>query len=234
MPSAVDICNTALSHIGDTANVSSIDPPDGSVQAGYCKTFYPIAVNSLLEMATWGFSTKRVALAAVANPSSTWLYAYACPSDSINLIAVLPSGALDDYSQNFATLGSSAAFAMGGPAFPDFEFANPADNFYAPQPYSVEIDDEGNSIILTNCDSAVLRYTQAVSDPTKFSPLFVMALSYLLASMLAGPIIKGEAGATMSGAMLTKFQAFKIQATSSDANQRRTVVKQSVSWMAGR
>ena len=72
MPSAVDICNTALSHIGDSANVSSIDPPDGSVQASYCKTFYPIALSSLLEMATWGFSTKRVALAAVDNPSSTW------------------------------------------------------------------------------------------------------------------------------------------------------------------
>ena len=33
MASDVDVCNLALSHIGDTANVASINPPDGSVQS---------------------------------------------------------------------------------------------------------------------------------------------------------------------------------------------------------
>jgi len=234
MASAIDICNTALSHIGDTANVTSIDPPDGSAQAGYCARFYPIALNAFLEMASWQFSTVRQALATVANPSSTWLYAYAYPAGVINLISVLSSDALDDYSQNFATVGTAEDFANGGPAFPDFSFANPADNVYSPQPYTVEQDGEGNQIILTNCSSAVLRYTMAVSDPTKFSPLFVLALSYLLASMLAGPIVKGEVGRALSTAMLTTFKSFGGQATSSDANQRRTEVKQSVPWMAGR
>jgi hypothetical protein len=103
-----------------------------------------------------------------------------------------------------------------------------------PQPYSVEQDGDGNQIILTNVCGAVARYTIQVDDPTKFSPLFVLALSYLLASMLAGPIIKGEEGATMSAGMLAKFQAFNGQAKTSDANQRRIVVQQRVSWMAGR
>ena len=33
MASNVDICNLALSLIGDVAKVSSITPPDGSVQS---------------------------------------------------------------------------------------------------------------------------------------------------------------------------------------------------------
>ena len=232
MASDVDISNLALTHIGDSANVSSIDPPDGSAQAGYCATFYPIARKALLEMSSWGISTVRSTTAPIANPSSTWLYAYAYPANVINFISVLSPDALDDYSQNFATLGSTTDFSMGGPVCPDFP--NPADNFYAPQPYELEQDGEGNQIVLTNCENAVFRYTIDVSDTTKFSPLFVLALSYLLASMLAGPIIKGEAGAAMSAAMLTKFQTFGGQAKTSDANQRRIVPQQRVSWMAGR
>ena len=227
MASVVDICNAALSHIGDSANVASIDPPDGSAQAGYCATFYPLALSALLEMASWSMATVRSLLAPVANPSKTWRHAYAYPSGVINLISVLPLCALDDYSANFGERHHDWNS-------PQPDFANPAENMYMPQPYATEQDGEGNQLILTNVCDAVLRYTIQVDDPTKFSPLFVMALSYLLASMLAGPIIKSDAGATMSAAMLTKFQAFKVQATSSDANQRRIVVHQRVSWMAGR
>jgi hypothetical protein len=227
MASVVDICNAALSHIGDVANVASIDPPDGSAQAAYCATFYPPALGAILEMATWGFATVRVALAAIDNPSTTWRFAYAYPAQLVNLISVLPQDALDDYSANFGEQDHEWDS-------PQPDFADPAANLYMPQPYSVEQDGKGNQIILTNVCGAVLRYTMAVDDPTKFSPLFVMALSYLLASMLAGPIIKGEEGATMSNAMLTKFQAFQGQAKASDANQRRIVVHQRVSWMAKR
>jgi hypothetical protein len=234
MPSTVDICNTALSHIGDTANVTSINPADGSAQAGYCARFYPIALNALLEMASWNFSTVRQTLAQVTNPSSTWLYAYAYPDNVINILAVLSSAALDDYSQNFATLGIGDTFATGGPGYPELQYPNPADNFYAPQPYALEQDGNGNQIILTNVDSAVIRYTQMVDDPNIFSPLFTIALSYLLASMLAGPIIKGDVGSQKSMEMMKAFQAWEAMAESSDANQRRIVPGQSVPWMAAR
>jgi hypothetical protein len=241
MASVVDICNTALSHIGDTANVTSISPPDGSAQAGYCATFYPIALSALLEMHDWGFATVRSTTAPVTNPtettwidangntqtSATWRFAYAYPANVVNMIAVLPAHALSDYSANFGELHRS-----WNCAYPDF--ANPADNVYMPQPYAVEQDGEGNLIILTNACNAVFRYTIQVDDPTKFSPLFVIALSYLLASMLAGPIIKGEEGIQVSTAMMAKASQYKGQAATSDANQRHIVVPQRVSWMAGR
>lgn len=226
MPSFVDICNVALSHIGDSANVTSIDPPDGSAQAGYCATFLPVALAAILETHEWGFATVRSTSAPLASPIGSWCFAYAYPANVVKMIAVLPACAMDDYSANF---GGHPDWNSPAP-----DFRNPADNIYIPRPYAVEQDGQGDQIILTNECNAVFRYTINVSDPTKFSPLFVLALSYLLASMLAGPIIKGEDGIQVSGAMVTKYSGYLGPAMTSDATQRHIVVEQRVSWMAGR
>src|SRR6185312_16246570 len=104
--SEVTICNLALAHLGDTATVASIKPPDASVQAQLCARFYPVARDALLEMAQWGFATRRVQPAQVTAPTvtdadgntkQTWLYAYAVPSDMVNVQAVLDQDAADDY-----------------------------------------------------------------------------------------------------------------------------------------
>jgi hypothetical protein len=177
-------------------------------------------------MASWGFTTCRGTLAAVNNPSTTWLYAYAVPSGMIHALAVLPSDALDDYTENWAQQQPSL--------YPEPNYSNPAANFYTPQPFATEIVADGSMIILTNVASAVLRYTRAASDPTQFPALFVMALSYLLASMLAGPILKGDAGSAKSKEMLGLSQVYMAQAEGSDADERRIVLQQSVPWMARR
>lgn len=225
MASEVDICNLALGHLGDAATVASLNPPEGSAQAEHCARFYPIARNSLLEMAPWGFATRRIALAAVDNPSSTWLYAYAMPANVVNVLSVLPSNATDDYE---GTVG-----AAPNACFPGFLPINPP-SAYMPQRFSIESDSRGNQLILTNQPSAVLRYTTLVTDTTKFSPLFVTSLSWLLASMLAGPIIKGDTGAAEAKRCYAMFQVFEAQAEASDANQSKQTVQPVVSWIAGR
>lgn len=58
------------------------------------------------------------------------------------------------------------------------------------QPFVVESNDSGDIILLTNIEDAILRYTTLVDDTNKFSYLFVLTLSYDLASMLVGPIPK--------------------------------------------
>lgn len=226
MASEVDICNLALGLLGDTATVSSINPAEGSAQAQHCARFYPIARNTLLEMATWSFATKRVALAQVDNPSSTWQFAYAMPSQVINVISVLPVDATDDYSATFVP----SSVLQCPQRFRNVEM----DAEYTPQPYTIEIDGDGKQIILTNVEDATLRYTILVKDSSQFSPLFVTALSWLLASMLAGPLLKGDAGAAESKRCLAMFQAFEAQAEASDANQRRVTPQQVVPWIGGR
>lgn len=102
------------------------------------------------------------------------------------------------------------------------------------QPYEPETSDSGAALILTNTESATLRYTARVIDPTRFSPLFTTALSWHLASMLAGPIIKGDAGAAEAKRCTAVMQAYLSKAATSDANQRKTKLTHSPAWIAGR
>lgn len=226
MSSAVDICNLALGHLGDNATVSSIDPPEGSAQAEHCKRFYPIALNSLLEMHYWNFSMKRVTLPQVQNTWPEWQYAYAIPGDCLNAISVLPPDAADDYSTKFSPTDT--------PAFAHNYSPMIAAGRYVPQPYTIELNEANQQVILTNQANAVLRYTKYVTDTTTFSPLFVMTLSWHLASMLAGPIIKGDQGAAEAKRCSSMMAAWMAQAETSDAVQRNIKVEHIVPWTSGR
>lgn len=222
MASVVDICNLALAHLGDTATVSSIDPPEGSAQAEHCKRFYPIARDSLFQMHNWGFSSKRIQLAEVTNTTTTWAYAYALPSDIVVAISVIADDASDDYSTRIQPTDT--------PYYPPVVAAGE----YVPQPYCIESDSLGNMVLYTNQETAVLRYQALVTDPTKFAPLFVMALSWHLASMLAGPVIKGDQGAAEGKRAIQMMGAYLAQARQSDANQRNVKVEHIVPWTSGR
>ena len=223
MASAVDICNLALSHLGDSATISRIDPPEGSAQAEHCQRFYPLARNSLFEMHNWGFATKRASMALIGtNTIPQWAYTYVQPIDAVNLLAVYAQYAPDDYSEPFPM-----AYTQSG-------VTNTGQGLYTPQPFSSESLNDGTAVIYTNVENAILRYTGIVTDSSKYSPLFCDCLSWLLASYLAGAIIKGDAGAAEAKRCYQMFQVGYTRATVSDANQRRTTIQMSTPWMAGR
>lgn len=207
MSSEIDICNLALSHLGDTATVSSINPPEGSAQSEHCARFYPIARNALLELHAWGFSTKRVQLALLSSGWPEWEYAYAQPSDAVNIMAILPPESTDDYTASGASI---------------------------PQPFSCEIAADGTQVIYTDQADAVLRYTAIVTNTEQFSPLFVTALSHHLAAMLAGPIIKGDVGAAEAKRQSEMAEFYLRRARESDASQRRIKLEHMPASLAAR
>lgn len=229
MPSDVDICNLALSHIGDDATVSSINPPEGSAQAEHCARFYPIARDGLLEMHDWGFTTKRIAPAALTLDSvvTQWQHAYVLPSTAIKVISVLPPGSTDDYS---------APPPLPISTLPDGSLTSlvPLPGMYQPQPFAVEATENNTKVVYTNQADAVIRYIDRVTDSTKFSPLFVTTLSWQLAAYLAGPIIKGSEGAAEGKRCMQMAQYWLGKAAVSDANQSRPQAQHNVPWMMGR
>jgi hypothetical protein len=221
--SEVDICNNALALLGDTATVVALVPPSGSIQAVHCARFYPIARDQLLEMHTWGFSTKRVTLAVLAEtPPSPWAYVYQAPSDVLNFLAILDPAAIDDYSAGLAQYGNisgSYNYNVG---------------IYTPQPFATETDAAGNQVVYTNQQNALLRYSGKITDTTSFSPTFTEALTRLLASKLAGVVIKGAEGRAESKAQLAEFRMALATARESDSNQHRQQPAQSVDWIVNR
>lgn len=226
MASVVDICNLALAHLGDNATIASIDPPEGSAQAEHCQRFYPIARDTLLEMHSWSFATKRAYGAEVENTWPMWEYAYAMPGDASDIIAILPPEAKDDYSTHFTP-----------ETYPDF-YTNYSPSVaagqYVPQKFAVETAADGSEIILTNQKQAVIRYHAKVVDPTKFSPLFTITLSWHLASMLAGPVIKGDQGAAEAKRCVAMTTLYLGKAMEADSNARKIKPEQIVPWIAGR
>lgn len=223
MTSEVDICNLALSHLGDEATVASIDPPEGSAQADHCARWYPIARDQVLQAHTWGFTLRRIALASLGSGWSEWQYAYAQPDDCLKLFAILPQAATDDYS-----VGSPL------PVRNPFGLTVGQAQGYVPQPFSTESDSDGNTIIYTNTLNATARYVVRVEDPTKFTPLFVQALSRLLASYLAGPVIKGQEGIQVAAGQYSAFRIAMAEAEKADGMSRQNRPQQVVSWIAGR
>lgn len=198
--SDVAICNLALNHIGADALLSSINPPDGSVEAGYCARYYPIARQELIEMFAWTFAKTRVALSQVDNPSTVWTYAYAAPSDLIQPQRILTTSTLDAYG----------FFPFGGLLRAD-EVA------LFTERGSANFESEGG-VILTHEENAVLLYTRDVTDTSKFTPGFTVALSYLLAGYLAGPIIKGREGTSAAMSMRQVANRKAGEAMANDAN----------------
>lgn len=192
MPAVVDICNLALSHLGDRATLSSIDPPEGSAQADHCAQFWPIARDEALAAHDWKFASHVTTPAEYddslqTNPS--WYYAHAKPADFL-------------VAREFVyTQGSVIALFPGAPQF------------------EMGTLDDGTQAFFTNEQDLALRYTRRVSDPSRYTPGFVTAISYLMASYLAGPVIKGRMGVQTAAAMRQAWTRLAGEAAVTDANQ---------------
>lgn len=193
MASDVQLCNMALSHIGSDARVTSIAPPDGSVEAGHCATFYDLARTELLEPGSWNFSLKRQSLAQVTNTSDVWAYAYAKPATCLRALRVLrPSPGMTVFTQDSVAL-------------------------QADDRDGADFDVEGD-VIYSNEPSAVLLFVRDITDTSKFTPSFNASLSYLLASYLAGPIIKGNEGVRVGDAMRQRAMSLADVSATASAN----------------
>ncbi len=222
MATEVDICNLALAHLGDDATIASINPPEGSAQAEKAARFYPIARNNLLEMHTWSFASKRGNLALTTNSLDQWDYAYVAPADMMTAVAIISPSSQNDY-----------ATRMSAGDTPGNLTANFAPTIvagqYTPQQFALEGD-----LIYTNQENAMLRYQAYITDSSLFSPLFVTTLSWHLASMLAGPIIKGDQGMAEAKRSTQMMQGYLTQAKQSDNLQRDITVEHIVPWTSGR
>ena len=222
MATEVDICNLALAHLGDDATIASLNPPEGSAQAEKAARFYPIARNSLLEMHTWNFAAKRGNIALTTNSLDQWDYAYVAPADMMSPVAIISPTAQNDYATRM-----SAGDTPGGIT------SNYAPTIvagqYTPQQFAVE----GN-LIYTNQENAVLRYQAFITDPSLFSPQFVVTLSWHLASMMAGPVIKGDQGAAEAKRCTQMMANYLTSAKQSDNLHRDITIEHIVPWTSGR
>jgi hypothetical protein len=97
MASRTEICNLALSHLGNANEIGNLET-EKSAEASACRRFYDTTRDQTLRDFSWPFATKIASLALIeSDPNSEWDYAYGYPSDCL-LIRRILSGISPDTS----------------------------------------------------------------------------------------------------------------------------------------
>lgn len=90
MASVIEICNLALSNIGNSRSINSLT--EASKEAGQCALHFDACRDAVLADADWNFATKRLALADTGTPPPDWSYAYQYPTDCLRIVAIMVPG----------------------------------------------------------------------------------------------------------------------------------------------
>lgn len=163
--SEVDICNQALTAVGVSQFIQSLN--ENSLQAVVLRQFYHQTRDQVLEEFPWNFADSYVQLQDIGSPPTGWGYRYRYPSDCVNAREIhLP----------YASGPSGIVWTHPDKASPCSRFA------------VVEDEQSGGKAIITNLAGAALHYTKRIINPALYSAKFVDAFAYLLASKVAAPL----------------------------------------------
>ncbi|AXF52803.1 MAG: hypothetical protein [Podoviridae sp. ctdb7] len=208
MPSVVDICNMALSRIGNSQRINDLS--EASIQAEQCSLFYEPSRDFVLRDFSWGFATAYAQLAEVAtNPSPMFPYAYAMPTDCLKARQIV-----------------NAVFPDGYWPFPQC-IERP---IIQPIPFKV-INGVSGKLLATQVSPATLEYTLKVESPEMFDPIFISALAWKLASNIA-PGVARDAG--VAQACEAAYQAQIHQASADDLNESAPGAQPESTFITGR
>lgn len=174
MPSQVDICNLALSHITEKTITSMTEK---SVEAQTLSEFWNNALYQTLRDFAWPFATKYDNLSlVVTNPNGLWQYAYLLPSDCLYFRRILSGFQQDGRQQRVPYIIAKSDFINNPTVTPATTYTAQAGAMY----------------IFTNWQNAQCEYTYLVTDMTQAPLDFVMALSFRLAAFVVPRLTGGD------------------------------------------
>ncbi len=151
--------------------------------------------------------------------------------------------ALADHNWNFATKRVTLADVGSPPATYTYRYDYPSDCLKVqeiqrltkadvPVPYLIEAVEDGSKLsILTDMATAIGVYTWDVENVALFSPSFVTALSWLLASDLA-PALSGSENVQESS--LTVYRNYIAAAHAADSSEGKADDELTASWERAR
>lgn len=186
MTSQISIVNRALLSIGARAQVSNINPSDGSTEGNAASVLFTPTFENLARAARWNCLRAQATLSLLAaatgtpeNPNGTtmplpptpWLYAYAYPSNCLAMRFLVPS--LPTGANGIPVTGGAVAspiFVPNGGQIP-FAVGNATDSSNSPI-----------TVILTNQSQAQAVYTINQPNPQIWDSMFQAAMVASLAA----------------------------------------------------
>lgn len=183
LQTSTQVANLAIAHCGISKPIANLDL-ERSVEAQMCRTFMDIARQRTLRGIPWGFATRQVAPALVANqPTPEWLYAYQYPSDALKLTRFM------SWRLNNDTRQSRIEYRVMQPVSPLLSTLSPQPASYA---------NATGLWIYTNWPGTngtlptILEYTFDNQNVALWTPDFITALSYMLASLIVTTLSSGN------------------------------------------
>lgn len=235
MADQLNIANRALLAVGARAQISSLAPSDGSVEADAITALWQSTFEQLGRTAHWNCLGKQVTLSLIAaaqgtteNPTGTslpipptpWLYAYSYPSDCLDVRYVVPS-----YPAN---TGTTPTFSV-----------NVSAPTWLPSggqiPFKVQKIDVAPAStllsILTNQDMAQADYTVNDSNPQGWDSLFQEAMVASLGAFLVPALTLNLA---LMDRCVKQAEMAIARARIRDGNEGVTNMDHDPDWMSAR
>lgn len=235
MADQLSISNRALLAVGARSQVSSINPSDGSPEANAISVLWTPTYEQLARTAHWNCLGYQVTLGLLAAalgtpenqdgttlpvPPTPWLYAYAYPSNCLDVRYIIPSFP--------ANTGSTA---------PDFP-VNVAAPTWLPSgdqiPYKVQSMDFGQGpvpTILTNQELAQVVYTLNNPNPAIWDSLFQEAMVAALGAFLVPAL---TLSLPLMDRCIRQAESAIAQARIRDGNEGDTSMDHLPDWMQAR
>ena len=190
----IDLCNNALSLIGQGTHISSLE--ENKKEADACKRLLPVTIARCLDKFNWTFARRDEVITedfllpdALCLP---WKYVYKIPTDVMRLLFAVPWNA--DSSSECINYQGQIRFNLR--------------NY------------QGQKVIATDQAAPfIIQYQANVSDVSIFPPTFCEGVEAALASSLAADLIKGIEGIKISQAMAQVAYGNLEHASSLDAQQ---------------
>jgi len=204
MASEVEVCNLALGNIR-AGSINSLK--EGSLQAQTCKLRYPILRDRCLREIPWQFNRTIRALATVTGDIFNWAYAYQYPVDCLKIHRMI--GAFEELPAGSADVVSREIDSQ----------VLPLKDIRSQIPYEVFNFDNNKLIGADQCDLRI-DFAVKVTDPNMFSDDFILALSHLLASEIAIPIVGAELGRALRKDSLQLYKEYMSSAIADDMNDQ--------------
>lgn len=206
MSSEVEICNMALAVIhGKSINSLS----EASREAQQCTLFYTTCRDQVLTEVDWGFNTKLAPLAELSSVTIfDWAYVWAYPTDCLSVNRLV---------RNVQSVESQSGQSAVAQRFNDTRFRTPRD--LPPVEYNV-MNEDGTKVIVTKEACMRVNYRKRITDPNLMTVNSRMAISQLLASYIAVPLVGVKDGRVLKTDALALYNAWITKAGDQDGNEQ--------------
>ena len=202
----VSIYNMALAAVGVSRFVQGVD--EGSNEANVLNVFWEAARDQCLEEFPWGFAMRYAELALISKKVQGWLHCYKYPSDCLQTRLIMPTIPMTADPTLF-----SLGYLSSGIPFDYWSLFRS----YKHIPFTVIEDETGGGLaIATSIETPTLVYTARIMTIPLWSPSFVNALSWLLASKIAAPLSASPEYATIAG---QAYEAAILKAGANSLNE---------------